>query len=72
MCSGGVDAGCQPVYNRGMETIDRKRPLLTVSVSQTVRSAVDTAARSRGITLSGYVELVMRGELPPPMVKGAA
>lgn len=52
-----------------METIDRKRPLLTVSVSQTVRSAVIGAAASKGITLSGYVELVMRGELPPPIQK---
>lgn len=55
-----------------METPERKRPLLTVSVSQAVRNAVDAAAQSRGITLSGYVELVMRGELPPPMAKGAA
>ncbi len=55
-----------------METTDRKRPLLTVSVSQTVRNAVDAAAASKGITLSGYVELVMRGELPPPIQKADA
>ena len=60
------------MYNRGMETPDRKRPLLTVTVSQTVRDAVDAAASSRGITLSSYVELVMRGELPPPLAPKAA
>ena len=54
-----------------MEHIERKRPLLTVSVSPEVRAAVDIAAKSRGITLSACVELVMRGELPPPITREA-
>lgn len=54
-----------------METVERKRPLLTVSVSQQVRDAVDHAAKSRGISLSACVELVMRGELPPPIARDA-